>query len=472
MAIGGSLLRSGEMLQMSQRDRDRLVVVRQVAAGRMAVAHAAELLGLSRRQVYRIVERFREEGDGAVLHRGRGRPPNNAKPELLRMHAMERAKDPIFEGFGPRILREHLLREPALAALETVHDTTFRLWMIAVGLWKPRRRGQRHRRARPRCGAVGELIQMDGSDHAWFEDRYPGRLCLLKMIDDATNRLMMARFVPRETGAACRQLIVDYLRTHGRPVALYTDKAGQFGKEIRFYTPDTSLEEREVKATDSIIRRALDALNIRLILANSPQAKGRVERDFGTSQDRLVKELRVAGISTIEEANRFLEAVYMPFWDERFAVEPAVATDAHRRLPKSANLDRLFAKSCTRSVAADYTFRWANRRYQIPKNQARGIEPRMTISVESRLDGSTEFWFKNRRLVVELAAELPKILPRPTPPKTKPASAVAQPPKPPQAPPKPGPDHPWRKASHRDAERARLRAAARLASCTPRPKGL
>jgi len=384
---------------------------------------------------------------------------------------MERANAPVFRDFGPTILHEHLARDPNLEGLEAVHVTTFRLWMIEGGLWTVRRRGQRHRKARPRRDAVGELVQMDGSDHAWFEDRYPGRLCLLKMVDDATNRLMMARFVPRETGVACRQLIVDYLRTHGRPVALYTDKAGQFGKETRAFTPRTPLEERDAKATDSIIRRGLEALNIRLILANSPQAKGRVERDFGTSQDRLVKELRVAGISTLSEGNQFLDSVFVPFWNERFAVEPAVPKNMHRVLPKSANLDRLFSESCTRSVGADYTFRWTNRRYQIPKNQARGIVPRMKITVETKLDGTTEFWFKNRRLAVELAAELTKALPRPKlpAPKLKPVAADT---KPRPAPPRPGPNHPWRKANQRDVLDARLRAAARLALSTPTASGV
>lgn len=459
------------MLQMSQRDRDRLVMVREVVAGTRTIGQAAQVLGLSRRQVYRIVERFQAEGDGAVIHRARGRPPNNAKDGALRAKALLRARDPIFEGFGPTLLREHLMREPAFGALDGVHVTTFRLWMIAEGVWKPRRRGLRHRKARPRRAAIGELIQMDGSDHAWFEDRYPGRLCLLKMIDDATNRLMMARLVPRETGAACRQLIVEYLRMHGRPVALYTDKAGHFGKEIRFFTPETPLEERDAEATDSIIRRALEALNIRLILANSPQAKGRVERDFGTSQDRLVKEFRVAGISTLEEGNQFLETVFIPFWNERFAVHPAVSKDAHRRLSKNADLDRLFSATCTRSVAADFTLRWANRRYQISKQQARGLAPRAKVSVERRLDGTTEFWFKNRRLDVELVAELPKVPPRPKLAAETPGPLTVQPPKPRPAPPRPGPDHPWRKAAARDVQRARLRAAARLARSTPTASG-
>lgn len=459
------------MLQMSQRDRDRLVVVRQVVGGKMRVVHAAQVLGLRRRQVYRIVDRFLEEGDAGVIHRSRGRPPNNAKHGELRRRAMERAKAPVFKGFGPTILHEHLVRDPELAGLDSVHVTTFRLWMIDEGLWKVRRRGQRHRKARPRRDAVGELIQMDGSDHAWFEDRYPGRLCLLKMIDDATNRLMMARFVPREDGSSCRQLIIDYLRTHGRPVALYADKAGQYGQKTRAYTPLVPLEERDLAPTDSIIRGALESLNIQLILANSPQAKGRVERDFGTSQDRLVKELRVAGISTLEAGNAFLEETFVPFWNQRFAVAPAVTKDFHRRLPRSANLEQLFAETCTRTVAADFTFRWRNQRFQIPKAQARGIRPRATITIELRLDGSTRFRFKSRYLEPEHVVQLPRTQPRPKLPTSKPKPIPVAPPKPRPAPPRPGPDHPWRRPSARVGKARFTPAAARPALPTPTAPG-
>lgn len=432
------------MLHMSQRDRDRLVVIRQVAEGRVPVVRGAELLELSRRQVYRIVARFEVEGDRAVVHRARGRPPNNAKGPELPAKVVEKARDPIYAGFGPTLLYEHLVRDPDLAGLEQVHATTCRLWLIQGGVWKSQRRGQRHRRARPRRQAVGELIQMDGSDHAWLEDRHPGRFCLLKMIDDATSRILMARFVPRENGPACRQLIVDYLRGHGRPVALYVDKAGHYGQKTRAYTPLVPLEEREAEPTESIIRRALSALNIGLILANSPQAKGRVERAFGTSQDRLVKELRVARVATLEEANVFLQERFIPFWNERFAREPADPRDRHRRLPKTADLDRLFAETEERTVAGDFTLRWRNRRFQIPKEQARGIRPGQKIIIESRLDRSIRFRFNNRYLEPEPIAPLPKREPRPKP-AAKLEPKITLPPRPRPAPPRPGPDHPWRR---------------------------
>lgn len=460
------------MLQMSQRDRDRLVVIRQVAGGQLTVGRGAELMELSRRQVHRIVRRYEAEGDGAVVHRARGKPPNNAKGPQLRAKVLEKARADVFQDFGPTLLYEHLVRDPELAGLEEVHPTTCRLWFIQGGIWKPRRRGRRHRKARPRRQAVGELIQMDGSDHAWLEDRYPGRFCLLKMIDDATNRILMARFVPRENGPSCRQLLVDYLRVWGRPVALYADKAGQYGRKSRAYTPHVPLEEREAESTDSIIRRALAELNVGLILANSPQAKGRVERDFGTSQDRLVKELRVAGVSTLEAANIFLQEHFIPFWNGRFARAPADPRDRHRRLPKSADLERLFAETEQRTVAADFTIRWRNRRFQIPKAQARGIRPRDKVIIETRLDGSVRFRFKNRYLEPERIAPPPKAPPRPKPAAPKPQSKAPASPKPRPTPPRPGPDHPWRRAWHPGLQKHRSTpAASRPALPTPSAVG-
>ena len=447
------------MLQMSQRDRDRLVVIRQVSEGRLSVTRGGQLLRLGRKQMGRLRDRYLEEGDAAVISRHRGRRPNNAKPETLKAAALERARRPIFRDFGATLLSEHLERDPEIG---WIHPATLRLWLIEAGIRTVRRRGQRHRKARLRRAAIGELVQMDGSDHAWFEDRHRGRLTLLKMVDDATNRLLMARFVERENGPACRQLIIDYLKQYGRPVAIYADKAGHFGQQTRPHTPNLELEERDPVATESIIRRGLEALNIGLILAHSPQAKGRVERDFGTSQDRLVKELRVAGIETMEAGNTFLEEVYMPFWNERFAVPPAVSRDAHRRLPARSDLERLFAETWTRSVAKDFTIRWKHRRLQIPKHQARGLRPKAKIIVEHRLDGSTRFRFDNRYLDLEPVAERP-----PQKPKTPPAPHLHS------LPPRPGPNHPWLKNGSllaKPALIARLRstpAASRPALSTP-----
>jgi hypothetical protein len=189
--------------------------------------------------------------------------------------------------------------------------------------------------------------------------------------------------------------------------------------------------------TTSVIRAALRELNVELILAHSPQAKGRVERNFGTSQDRLVKELRVLGISEFGEANQYLEEVYIPFWNERFAVEPAEPRDVHRRLPKRFDLESLFAETLTRTIGHDFTITHMSRKLQIAKSQARGIRPGQKLTIELRLDGSTRYRWKNRYLDLEVVATSAERRRKP-----KPKSST---PKPTSTPPKPGPDHPWRK---------------------------
>ena len=459
---------------MSQRERDRLAVLHQVKEGLVAASRGAELIGVSTRHFRRLRRAWEKEGDAVVAHGLRGRPSNRAKPAEVRAWALKRARDALYRDFGPTLLAEHLGRDPKAPGM--VEATTLRLWMIEDGVWKAKPERPRHRKARPRRAAFGELIQWDSSEHAWFEDRVPGRFTLIQMHDDATNRLLMARFVPRDDGASNRQIAIDYLRRWGRPVAFYTDKAGHFGQWTRPVSR-IPLEERDIKRTESIIHRALGELNVRLILAHSPQAKGRVERNFGTSQDRLVKELRVEGISTLEEGNRFLEDVYTPYWNERFAVEPAEPRDAHRRLPKKANLDALFCETWTRTVGRDFTIRFDNRRLQIPKAQARGIRPGHKLTIESRLDGSTCYRFGSRYLALERVQEIStaESIVRPSSQTKAPLARTT--PKPRSLPPRPGPDHPWRKNGKllaKPALIARLRstpAASRPAPSTPPPSG-
>ena len=462
------------MLTLSQRDRDRLAVLRQVRDGLVRPGRAAELVGLSPRQFRRLRRAWEREGDAAVIHRLRGRRSNRSAPPQVRERALSRAREPVFQGFGPTLLAEHLSRDPKIGPL---HSHTLRTWMIEDGLWTVKRSRPRHRNARPRRAAFGELIQWDSSEHAWFEDRVPGRFTLIQMHDDATNRLLMARFVPRDDGASNRQIAIDYLRRYGRPVAFYTDKAGHFGQWTRPVSR-IPLQERETQRTESIIRRALAELNVELILAHSPQAKGRVERNFGTSQDRLVKELRVAGISTLAEGNRFLEDVYIPYWNERFAVEPAERRDAHRKLSGRVDLDRLFAETWTRTVGRDFTIRFQNRRLQIPKAHARGIRPGHKLTVERRLDDSIRYRFNNRYLDLAFVPEVSTPSPsKHRPSRSKAVPAAPTPSKPPSVPPKPGPNHYWRTSNALLAKPALVRtlrstpAASRPALSTPSASG-
>jgi hypothetical protein len=463
------------MLRMSQGERDRLVVLRQVSDGLVQPKRGAELLGITARHFRRMRRSWEAEGDASVVHGLRDRRSNRAKPAELCAWALKRARDPVFRDFGPTLLAEHLGRDRE--APGAVQASTLRLWMIEAGLWKPRRRGARHRKARPRRAAFGELIQWDSSEHAWFEDRAPGRFFLIQMHDDATNRLLLARFVKRDDGEANRQAAIDYLRRWGRPVAFYTDKAGHFGQMTRPVS-GIPLEERDAKRTESVIRRALRELNVELIQAHSPQAKGRVERNFGTSQDRLVKELRVEGISTLEEANRYLEEVYIPFWNTRFAVEPSEPRDAHRKLSKRMDLDALFAQTWTRSVGNDFTVRFKNRLWQIPKSQARGIRPKHKLTVELRLDGSLHFRSDRRYLALECLGPVHRSPQIRAPKRPDPESSAKPEPKPRPLPPKPGPDHPWRRnnrliASPRAIARHRSTTAAAQPSLpTPSAEGV
>lgn len=422
------------MLTLSSRDVDRLTVLHQVRDGALTVAAGAKRVRVTVRHFRRMLRRFDAEGDASVVHRGRGRPSNRRRSVAVRTAVLERAREPVYHDFGPTLLAEHLSRDPAIGPLS---PHTLRAWMIAAGLWKPRERKLSHRRRRPRRAAVGELVQMDTSIHRWLEDRSSEEIVLIAMIDDATSRLY-ARFFPRDTGAANRQLIVDYLRRFGRMGALYTDQAGHFrnpvGGRARSHAADRAAEQ-----TNSIIRRALTALDIELILALSPQAKGRVERLFETLQDRLVKELRLAGVCTMADANRFLEEVFIPWWQTRFTVAAASNGDAHRTLPSNLDLDCLFAHTEQRVVARDFTIRYKLRCLQVERAQAHSSMPGSRITVEHRLDGSLHFRWRDRYL--NLTDFVPVPVPAPVQDKPKALDTESKTPKPQ----KPAPDHPWRK---------------------------
>jgi len=422
------------MLTLSTRDVDRLTVLHQVCEGVLSAAAGARRVRVCPRHFRRMLRRFEAEGDASVVHRGRDQPSNHRLPAAVRKAALERACEPIYHDFGPTLLAEHLSRDPVIGPLGS---DTLREWMIAAGLWTPHERKLRHRRRRPRKAAAGELVQMDTSIHAWLEDRSSEEIVLIAMIDDATSRLY-ARFFPRDTGAANRQLIVDYLHRFGRMEALYTDQAGHFrnpvGKRAR-----THAEDRESEQTNSIIRRALCALGIELILALSPQAKGRVERLFETLQDRLVKEMRVAGVSSLAGANFFLEDTFLPWWETRFTVAPASDVDAHRPIPPELDLERLFAHTEQRLVTPDFTIRYKLRCLQIEAAQAHDSMVGSKITVERRLDGSLHFRWRERYLTLTEFVPIPAAAsPRATPTREVTDEKTSKPYK-------PAPDHPWRR---------------------------
>lgn len=381
---------------------------------------------MSSRQFRRLRRKAERNGDAAVIHGLRGRSSNHRLDEALKARALERAREAVYHDFGPTLLAEHLSRDPGVGHISS---RTLRNWMIAAGLWSVSERKFRHRSRRERRAAFGELTQMDTSIHDWFEGRSKQEPVLIAMIDDATSRLY-ARFATSDSGVANRRLLAGYIERFGRMGALYVDHATHFQAQRR------TRELADEPPMSSVIKRALESLDIELISALSPQAKGRVERLFKTLQDRLLKEMRVAGISTIEAANQFLEQSFIPFWNEHFSVKPQIPEDFHRPLPEGTDLMEIFAEIHTREIRADFTVRYENVYYQVPKHLAAATMPSTKMRVLRRLDGNLSFKWGPRNLdLIRLPGlpDSPVKLPRPRPnPNPKPRSMK---------------NHPWKRSN-------------------------
>src|SRR6266852_6680302 len=359
-----------EWLEMSQRDRDRLKVLHGVIQGERPQKEAARLLRLSGRQVRRLVRRLRESGDRGVIHRLRGRPGNRQLPAELRQRVVAEYQR-CYQGFGPTLASEKLAEQ----GLGVSHDT-LRRWLMAAGLWQSKRKRDQHRQRRPRRECFGELVQMDTSIHDWLEGRGEA-MVLIAMIDDATSRLQ-AGFYPAETLEGHFDLLRRWLKKHGRPLALYTDRDSIFEATAKGQ-PDYSGQTQ--------FGRALEELDIARTTAYSPQAKGRIERFFGTAQDRWVKELRLAGVSTRAQANALLQRKLLPEFNRRFTVAAAPRRNAHRDLGPEHSLAAILSVQTTRVVENDYTVRFHNRCFQIHKPAWPGLR-RGRVILEQRGDGA------------------------------------------------------------------------------------
>jgi len=316
----------GEMLQMTQKDLDRLKILQQAIQKRITQGKAGELLGLSREWVNQLCQRVKRKGDRAVIHGLRGRPSNHQLPTGLADKAISKIKEK-YADFRPTFAAEKLLElEKIKLSVETV-----RRLMIAANLWEDRKRKATHREWRERKDCFGEMAQMDGSDHAWFEDR-AGKCILLASIDDASNRIFL-RFTEHEDTRNLMQFSRTYLKRFGKPLSFYVDKDSIYVTN-RQPSLEEELQGRKYALTQ--FTRAMEVdLDVKVINAGSPQAKGRVERLFGTLQDRLVKELRLAGISTIPAANRFLGRSYLAKHNHKFSVPPKNKTNVHRPARKT-----------------------------------------------------------------------------------------------------------------------------------------
>jgi transposase len=385
-------------LWMSQKDRERLKVLHEVKQRHITQEQAGKELGITTRWVRELLRRMKARGDRAMVHGLRGKRSNRRLPEAMRMCALkifaQQKQARQWHDYGPTLAAEELAAEHGIK----VGKETLRKWLREAGLWKARRaRVERVHRWRPRRARWGELLQWDTSTHDWLEGRGP-RLYLIAQLDDATSQAM-ACFVEHDSTEQNLRMLGRYVQAHGRPLAVYTDKASLF------QTAPKGVHHRQAPAQQPTqIGRALKELDIEWIAAHSPQAKGRVERFFGTAQDRLVKGLRKVGASSLADANRYLQQVYLPLWNRRFICAAEQAGDAHRRLDRNCNLASILSQVEVRSIAQDYTVRWDGGTYQIRRADIGGGMRGRQVEIEQRLDQTLWMRWKQRRLPLDRCA--------------------------------------------------------------------
>lgn len=404
-----------DIIMASQRELKRLHVVQKVIEGALKQTEAAEMLSLSIRQTGRIIHRVKEEGAEGVVHQSRGRESNRKLPQEVKDKVLGLYRQ-YYAGFGPTLAQEKLLERDGIR----ISDETLRIWLIEAELWKKKRKGRQHRQWRPRKERYGQMIQADGSHHDWFEGRGPGCV-LMGYIDDATGRVY-GRFYEYEGTIPAMDSFRKYIRKNGIPMSLYMDKHTTYKS-----TGKPTIED-ELNGTEpmSEFGRALKELGVQLIHAHSPQAKGRVERLFNTLQDRLVKEMRLRGISSIAEANEFLKE-YLPIYNRRFAKKAAEAENLHRPIPKGLDLQRILCIKTERTVRNDFTIAHDKKLYQIED----AVKTKK-LMVEEYTDGSMAIWCKKQKVKFRQIVIRPEKLQKQSPlPSQRKAFAPAK-------------DHPWR----------------------------
>jgi len=363
-----------EGVYMTSRETERLKSFLSVRDGHMSKIEAAIKLRISYRQYLRIYAEWEEKGDIALPPKSRGKPSNRQIPKIAKARAIEIMTLPQYEGFGPTYMGEKLLEYHQI----DYSKETLRLWMIEEGMWTPKHAKAKspvHQR-RLRRAQFGELLQLDGSPHAWFEDR--GEPCtLIIFVDDATGRTS-GKFFPRETTLAYLELLYEHVKAHGRPLTLYSDKFSVF----RINKPGCLKKDLITQ-----FGRVCKELDVELICANSPQAKGRVERMFQTLQDRLVKELRLHGISNIVDGNIFLENYYWKAHNTKFCVQLSCSSDAHREYNLFQALEDVVCIKEQRKVSKNLEFQYNNEIYQVKSKKPRSLV-NTKVNIITRLDES------------------------------------------------------------------------------------
>jgi len=420
-----------DYLTMSHKEIRRYDIIKKLINRELNGSTAAELIGLSVRQTKRLKARVKKKGAAGLVHANRGKPSNRKIPDKEKQKIIKLIHQ-NYSDFKPGFAAEKLSEKHGI-----VRDPkTIRQLMIDEGLWKAKQNKKSvHRQWRQRKAHFGELEQFDGSYHYWLEGRGgTGEICLLAAIDDATGIVTRAKFDTDEGVFPVFGFWQDYLIANGKPYAIYVDKFSTYKMNQR-----VALENHDTKTQ---FERAMSELEIEPITAHSSQAKGRVERLFHTLQDRLIKELRLANISTVAAANEFLEKTFLPQFNARFAVEPRTKTNLHQKLNQTEfkKLASVFSRQYRRTVRNDWTISFNNQWYQLTKEQPITVCKNDVITVEQRLDGSINFRLRGKYLNYEPLPQRPKKVNGQTVWVLTAGQKVA-----PQPNRKPAPNHPWRK---------------------------
>lgn len=379
----------GDLLIMSKKELRRKSILELVKLGQLTQKDAAKRLYLSYRQLKRVYKRYLQEGDAGLAHKGRGKVSTHAYPQAMKKTVIALYEEKYWD-FGPTLAAEKLEEDDN----QKLHAETLRLWLKEAGIWQPQRQRKAYRTRRARRSRFGELLQLDGSIHAWL----PGiaaKQCLMNMVDDATGKTL-ALLETGETTEAAFRLLKWWIKLHGIPLAIYVDLKSLYisPKSLRQTEEDELIEPEWL----THFSKACKVLGIEVIKAYSPQAKGRVERNHGVYQDRFVKELRLKGIKTIEDANKRLQGGFIDNLNRKFMKSPASVEDAHVALLDGQNLDDILCWEYTRTVYNDWIIRFENQLLQIQKTSAIRVRPKQVITLKRHLNGKITLWSKGQKI--------------------------------------------------------------------------
>lgn len=408
---------------LSSKELDRATMLQRVINKTLTQKDAAQSLGITDRQLHRLMVKYRADGSAGLANKARGKPSNRQLPQTTKDRAIELVKTK-YPDFGPTFAAEKLGERDRLK----IDHETLRLLMIKEGMWHHKKRKATHRMRRERRACYGDMEQFDGCHHDWFEGRLPnGAWATLLASRDDANNTVVAQFLAYEGTRPVMTFWRDYFKVYGKPVSIYLDRHSTYKVNSKNALDDDRMITQ--------FERAMKQLRIEVIFANSPQAKGRIENLFGTLQDRLVKELRLGEINDVAAANVFLRDTFLPAYNSRFCVTPMSEINTHRPLNKGDDLAAVLSVVSTRYVNQDFTIRFKNSWLQLTKVQPTLVLPKAQVTIEERLDHSIHLKLNNKYLSYTQLASKPPTL-------TKPPIALTSNPHTPTI---PSPNHPWRK---------------------------